>query len=68
MKRINSVIVAFVWFCSIVLVGCQNEDTPMPTVEPEDGSISQLLSNRTPQEAIDIATEAYAATCPILRI
>jgi hypothetical protein len=61
MKRINSVIVAFVWFCSIVLVGCQNEDTPMPTVEPEDGSISQLLSNRTPQEAIDIATEAYAA-------
>jgi hypothetical protein len=44
----------------MVLVGCQNEDIPMPTAEQNEVSVTKMLSKRTPQEAINIATEAYA--------
>jgi hypothetical protein len=44
----------------MALVGCQNEDIPMPTAEQNEVSVTKMLSKRTPQEAINIATEAYA--------
>jgi hypothetical protein len=60
MKRINYAIVTMVWLCCMALVGCQNEDIPMPTAEQNEVSVTKMLSKRTPQEAINIATEAYA--------